>query len=57
MHQLGCEPLDSLACTCANGADDCTDNQLSCTPESGEATLVAGSVSTRKVCLVRDPPQ
>lgn len=57
MHQLRCEPIDSLTCTCPDGSDNCADSQLSCAPETSQSSLVEGSVSTRNVCIVRDSPQ
>ena len=51
MHQLQCEPLDELNCTCPNNAATCADDDRSCT---GEIELAAGTVSTRNVCIVRE---
>ena len=57
MHQLQCEPLDSLGCTCADSGPSCDDSLLSCAPEASQGVLPEGSISTRNVCIVREPPQ
>lgn len=51
MHQLQCEPLTDLNCSCPDDASSCEDTERTC---SGETNLEAGSVTTRNVCIVRD---
>jgi hypothetical protein len=51
MHQLQCEPLSDLNCSCPDEASSCEDAERTC---SGETNLEAGSVSTRNVCIVRE---
>ena len=51
MHQLQCEPLSELNCTCPDNASSCEDDERTC---NGATTLEAGTVSTRNVCIVRE---
>ena len=51
MHQLQCEPLKDLSCSCPDNALTCNDSEQSC---NGDIPLEAGSLTTRNVCIVRD---
>ncbi len=51
MHQLQCEPLTELNCTCPDNASSCEDEERTC---NGSTNLEAGTLSTRNVCIVRE---